>query len=41
MEIPKSVDYSIIKNKLDEYVDRGKIDYAEPCLSEKHKIEIE
>jgi len=40
MEVPVSSDYSAIKKKLDVYVKQGKLDYAESCLSEKHRNEI-
>ena len=40
MEIPVSSDYSMIKKKLDEYEKQGIFEYAEPCLSEKHRNEI-
>ncbi len=41
IEITKSIDYSIIKILLDEYKNSDIIDYAEPCLSEKHRIDLE
>lgn len=37
MEIPAETDYNIIKQKLSELADLEIIDYAESCLSEKHK----
>ena len=40
MEILKKTDYSKIRKILDEYQDKGIIDFAEPCLSEKHKNEL-
>lgn len=40
MEIPVSTDYSKIKIKLDEYANQRVLEYAEPCLSEKHRNEI-
>jgi hypothetical protein len=36
LEIPADRDYKPIKQKLKEYLDRGVIDYAEPCLSTNH-----
>lgn len=36
MEIPFDKDYIPIKRKLDELENEGVIDYAEPCLSDKH-----
>ena len=41
MEIPVSVDYSIIKEILEEYENKDVLGYAEPCLSEKHRKDIE
>lgn len=38
MEIPYSIDYKIIKQKLVELSSSGIIDYAESCLSEDHRI---
>lgn len=40
MEIPGSSEYSTIKEKLDGYEEKGIFEYAEPCLSEKHRNEI-
>jgi hypothetical protein len=37
MEIPSSVDYKIIKEKLDSLENQEIIGYAEPCLSDKHQ----
>jgi hypothetical protein len=37
MEIPSSVDYKIIKEKLDNLEMQEIIGYAEPCLSDKHQ----
>ena len=37
MEIPSTVDYKNIKNKLDELETQGKIGYAEPCLADGHR----
>ncbi len=41
IEITKSIDYSVIKILLDEYKNSDIIDYAEPCLSEKHRNDLE
>ncbi|VAV86320.1 hypothetical protein MNBD_BACTEROID02-1241, partial [hydrothermal vent metagenome] len=40
MEILASTNYSIIKAKLSKYEKDGILDYAEPCLSEKHRNDI-
>jgi hypothetical protein len=41
MEIPYSVNYPSIKSKLDEFETNEILAYAEPCLSDKHRHEIE
>ena len=41
MEVPKEVDYALVKNKLDGYQFDEIINYAEPCLSQKHKDDIQ
>ncbi len=40
MEILATTDYSMIKNRLEQYETQGLIDYAEPCLSEKHRSDL-
>lgn len=40
MEIPNNVDYSKIKDKLETLEKKEGIDYAEPCLSDKHRKDI-
>ncbi len=40
MEILRETDYSQIKPKLEGYESRGIIEYAEPCLSEKHRKDL-
>jgi hypothetical protein len=40
MEILKDVNYSIIQKILVEYENDGILEYAEPCLSEKHKTDL-
>lgn len=40
MEILKDVNYSQIQKILAEYEDDGILEYAEPCLSEKHKTDL-
>lgn len=37
MEVPASVDYKPIKQKLDDMETKGIIGYAEPCLASAHK----
>lgn len=41
MEIPKAVDYAPIKELLEEYQSQGMINYAEPCLSKKHRADLQ
>ena len=36
VEIPADKDYKPVKQKLEELQSNGVIDYAEPCLSDKH-----
>jgi hypothetical protein len=38
MEIPASLDYKLIKQKLDDLEINGIIGYAEPCLADQHRI---
>lgn len=40
MEIPVSLDYKLIKQKLDELEQNETIGYAEPCLSDQHKMNL-
>lgn len=37
MEVPSSVDYRKVKQKLDELELNETISYAEPCLAERHR----
>ena len=37
MEVPASADYNQIKQRLDELEEQELIEYAEPCLSERHR----
>ncbi|WP_347053472.1 DUF4265 domain-containing protein [Flavobacterium olei] len=39
-EIAKDVDYSLVKNILNEYESQEIIEFAEPCLSEKHRADL-
>jgi hypothetical protein len=38
LEIPVNVNYDVISQKLNELTDKGIIDYAESCISERHKL---
>jgi hypothetical protein len=40
VEVTKDVDYSIVKSLLSEYLSQSIIDFAEPCLSEKHRADL-
>lgn len=40
MEILKGTNYTPIKAKLDAYQADNRINYAEPCLSEKHQTDL-
>ena len=40
VEVTKSVDYSIVKKLLNEYELNSVIEFAEPCLSDKHKSDL-
>lgn len=40
VEIALEVDYSVVKSILNEYAELSVIDFAEPCLSEKHKTDL-
>ena len=40
VEITPEVDYSVVKSILNEYVELSVIDFAEPCLSEKHRTDL-
>jgi hypothetical protein len=40
IEVVKDVDYSVVKSILNEYVELSVIDFAEPCLSEKHRADL-
>jgi hypothetical protein len=39
-EIPLKVDYSEAQSILNEYAELGVIDFAEPCLSDKHRADL-
>ncbi|GAA3740341.1 MULTISPECIES: DUF4265 domain-containing protein [Flavobacterium] len=39
-EIAKDVDYSLVRNLLSEYESQDIIEFAEPCLSEKHRADL-
>lgn len=40
VEITKNTDYSIVKNLLSEYEANAIIEFAEPCLSDKHRTDL-
>ncbi|MEQ8241152.1 MAG: DUF4265 domain-containing protein [Cyclobacteriaceae bacterium] len=40
MEVIESIDYKTIQERLEELEKEGIIEYSEPCLSEKHRIDI-
>jgi len=40
MEIPKEINYKPVKTILEKLEQNGIVGYSEPCLSNKHKIEI-
>ncbi|TDO71198.1 uncharacterized protein DUF4265 [Flavobacterium chryseum] len=40
VEVVKEVDYSIVKSLLTEYETLSVIEFAEPCLSEKHRTDL-
>jgi len=40
MEILADKDYRLIRQKLKELVEKGIIDYSEPCLSDNHREQI-
>ncbi len=39
-EIAKDVDYSLVRSLLNEYESQDIIEFAEPCLSEKHRADL-
>ncbi|MEN2488914.1 DUF4265 domain-containing protein [Flavobacterium sp. B11] len=39
-EITKDVDYSLVRSLLNEYESKEIIEFAEPCLSEKHRADL-
>ncbi|WP_374172710.1 DUF4265 domain-containing protein [Flavobacterium tructae] len=40
VEIAKNTDYSIVKNLFSEYEANEVIEFAEPCLSDKHRTDL-
>jgi hypothetical protein len=40
VEVVRDVDYSIVRSILNEYEANDKIQYAEPCLSDKHRADL-
>jgi hypothetical protein len=41
MEVPKSVDFTLVKELLETYQAKEVINYAEPCLSKKHREDLQ
>jgi hypothetical protein len=39
-EIAKDVDYTLVRSLLNEYESQEIIEFAEPCLSEKHRADL-
>jgi hypothetical protein len=39
-EITKDIDYSLVRSLLNEYESQDIIEFAEPCLSEKHRADL-
>ncbi|AXB57848.1 DUF4265 domain-containing protein [Flavobacterium fluviale] len=39
-EIAKDVDYTLVRSLLTDYESKEIIEYAEPCLSEKHRADL-
>lgn len=39
-EITKETDYSLVKSVLNEYESNSIIEFAEPCLSDKHRTDL-
>ena len=40
VEVVRDVDYSIVRSVLNEYESNEIIEYAEPCLSDKHRTDL-
>ncbi|WP_417941605.1 DUF4265 domain-containing protein [Flavobacterium sp. RS13.1] len=40
LEVPKNVDYAAVNNLLSQYELQEIIEFAEPCLSEKHRTDL-
>lgn len=40
VEIVRNTDYSLVKSILNEYDSQAIIEFAEPCLSEKHRTDL-
>lgn len=40
VEITRNVDYALVKNLLNEYESQAVIEFAEPCLSDKHRTDL-
>lgn len=40
VEIVKNTDYALVKSVLNEYESQAVIEFAEPCLSDKHQTDL-
>jgi len=40
VEVLRDVDYSLVRSILSEYESKEVIEYAEPCLSDKHRADL-
>ena len=40
VEVVRDVDYSLVRSVLGEYESEGIMQYAEPCLSDKHRTDL-
>jgi len=40
VEITRNIDYALVKNILNEYESLSVIEFAEPCLSDKHRTDL-
>lgn len=40
IEVLRDVDYSLVRSILSEYESKEVIEYAEPCLSDKHRADL-
>lgn len=40
VEISREIDYNIVRNILNEYEMQSVLEFAEPCISEKHRADL-